>query len=204
MHRLVLACALIAGCGGGTTTAPPPKVPPPAPPVAVDAAPALTVAETGLAGLDGGARATLVALRAKLASAGYSVKVDNGGGSTVFDVYRGADKLFYVVANDDGTLFNVHVVSTQIPSSTHGWRVGGSLSDLSGINCECWGSTGNEVATCYKEGEHVAVVYDRACTGLDLNEERNRKVLQGATISRLVWQPKPWAKPPATPPAAAD
>ncbi len=191
-RRLVLSCALIAGCGGSPV--PPPKPPPVAPPpvAPVVKVPELAVAETGLAGLDGSSRVTLVDLRKQLAPAGFQVKPDNNGGALVYDVYRGDDQLFYVVPNDDNSLFNVHVTSAAI-GSPNGWHVGGSLTDLANMSCECWGTAGDEVATCFHPGEHVAVVYERACSGMQLNDDRNRKVLVGATISRLVWQPKVWA-----------
>ena len=44
---------------------------------------------------------------------------------------------------------------------------------------------------CFKTGERVAVVFSHPCTGL-LDTPQGRRVLVGATISGLVWQPAPW------------
>lgn len=209
MTRVLLALmgAAIAGCGGPAKPPQPPptQAPPPLPPArAIPLVPELQLSEAGVAGVNGDTRATLVELRKKLAPDGYRVRPDNHGTTLVFDVLRGAgkdaDQLFYVVPNDDGRLFNVHVTSTKIASALHGWKVGGSLSDLSAMSCECWGEKGDEVATCFHPGEHVAVVYERACADMHFEEARNRKTLEGATVSRLVWQPEPW-KVDAPPPA---
>ena len=116
---------------------------------------------------------------------GYDVKAVNDG-SLEFDVFQGNERLLFVVPNEDGTVFNVHATSNKIALADRGWRVGETFQGASAIDtCECWG----ENPTCFKKGEHIAVNFKRACTGLTEGDARALKVLDGIAVERVIWSP---------------
>lgn len=133
--------------------------------------------------------ATLVHLRAVLA--GYEVKPSQDG-SLQYDVYKGSEKLFYVVPDEErGTVFNIHVVSGSVAVEGKSWRVGKPFSGSSHLtDCECWGDN----PTCFAKGEHVAVNFDRGCDGVTSGDARERRVLDGVTIQRVIWNPQPFGE----------
>lgn len=132
--------------------------------------------------------ANAAALTALLAHDGYTVRpVDRNG--VEFHVFLGEELLFYVIPNDDGSLFNVHAVSSKIGITEHPqWMIGAPFSgDAMLTNCECWGSQ----PVCYRAGDHVAVAFERSCDGL--SDARERRVLAGVRIQRAIWSPQPFA-----------
>lgn len=131
--------------------------------------------------------ANLTALRDLLGKDGYEVTPVNNNG-VEYHVSLKGELLFYVIPNDNGTLFNVHAVSSKVEISEHPqWKIGAAFTgDDVLTDCECWG----EHPVCFRKGEHVAVAFKRACDGLD--DERMRKVLTGVNVQRAVWSPTPF------------
>lgn len=178
----VVVAACVLGCGGspaGTTATTTPAKP-------VSTA-LFTIENDSLGPLTAKTPANLSDLRALFGTAGYTVDPVNNSGIE-FHVSLGKELLFYVIPNDDGSLFNVHVVSGKVEISQHPqWKVGQAFTG-DGIltHCECWG----EHPVCFKKGEHVAVAFERACDGLD--DARMRRVLSGVRIQRAVWSPQPF------------
>ena len=153
MRWLVLVAA--AGCWG---------TPRPTPPLS-NASGALEAATTpwrmtnaGLGPLGAGSEATQAALHAALPS--VTVKTTNLGGDSgiVFDVFDGAEKLFYVVPDEDDhaeggdhryakTIFSIFATSARVSVEGHSWRIGTPLDKADGlVRCECWGD--GEVTAC--------------------------------------------------------
>ncbi len=117
----------------------------------------------------------------------YQVKgVDDRG--MEYHVFLGEELLFYVIPNDDGSLFNVHCTSNKVAISDHpDWIIGSPLTNEVPIDtCECWGSH----PMCFKNGEHVALGFRVSCDGLDTPAKR--KSLLGVPIQRAVWNPRPF------------
>jgi hypothetical protein len=103
-----------------------------------------------------------------------------------YDVFDKGERILFVVPNDDGSVFNVHATSGKVSITDHAWRVGQAFQGSTEITkCECWGDT----PTCYKTGEHVAVNFDRDCTGLTDANPRALKVLDGLVVQRVIWSP---------------
>jgi hypothetical protein len=181
---LVALAMVVLGCGGGT--------PPPTKPIsnitqAAKSSALLTINVDSLGPINGKTPATLTALRDLLGKDGLEVKpVQNSG--MEFHVFLKDELLFYVIPNDDGTLFNVHVVSGKVEIAQHPqWKIGAAFAgDEILTECECWG----EHPVCFKKGDHVAVAFKRACDGLD--DARMRKVLAGVNVQRAVWSPQPF------------
>ncbi len=157
---------------------------------ATPAADAMSVTATAVGPLDADTEATLVHLRAVLA--GYEVKPAHDG-SLQYDVYKGTEKLFYVVPDDDrGTIFNIHVVSGSVPVAGKSWRVGQPFAGADRLStCECWGDN----PTCFTVGEHVAVNFDRTCDDVT-SDARARRTLDGMAIQRVIWNPLPFGDDP--------
>jgi hypothetical protein len=188
LPRVALAAftALIAGCGGGTskptttqlsnTTSPKPS-----------SSALFTITADSMGPITGKTPANLTAIRELVGKDGYDVRPVNNSGIELH-VFLKDELLFRVIPNDDGSLFNVHVVSGKIEISPHPqWKIGAPfVGDDVLTTCECWGSH----PVCFKTGEHVAVAFKRACDGLD--DERMRKVLAGVTVERAVWSPTPF------------
>lgn len=143
-------------------------------------------------------RATVEALQQAVGANVRIEAIDRRG--TELHAYLGREHLFYVIPNDDGSLFNVHAVSPKISIVEHpDWIIGAPFSGTDRItNCECWG----DHPMCFARGEHVAVGFVVECTGLDTPRER-RAALQGVPIQRAVWNPKPFGTDAEPAPPAA-
>ncbi|MFT3691899.1 MAG: hypothetical protein QM831_02075 [Kofleriaceae bacterium] len=103
-----------------------------------------------------------------------------------FDLYDDGKPIGFVVPNDDGKIYNVHVTSATIAVDGKSWRAGSTFQGSRAIdNCECWG--GNPI--CYKKGEHLAVAFQRSC--LDEVDPRSLRVLDGLVIQRVIWSNEP-------------
>ena len=144
------------------------------------------ISQDGFGPIKSDTPATLGALRA--AFPGYDVRAANDS-SLSYSVYLGEEKLVWVIPNEDGSVFNVHATSPKVETSGHDWRVGNKFQGASSLtDCECWGDN----PTCYRRGDHVAVNFSRTCSGLVGVDRRSLKVLDGATIQRVIWSPKPF------------
>ena len=188
MSRSIALCAL-AACAA-----------PPAAPVETPKAPVRTslfkIEDRGLGPIDATTRANLTEIRRLVGPHGYSVRPVNDGGVELH-VYDGPEHLFYVIPNDDGSLFNVHVVSSTVPITQHPeWVIGHAFAHSELLTaCECWGTH----PVCWKRGDHVALGFKRTkdvpdedndCN--DLDTPRGRESLLGHPIQRAVWSPKPY------------
>ena len=179
--KLAVGSVLLLACGG------------PAKPVAPPAAPAgLTISATAIGPVDARTPATLAGLRTSLA--GYDVRPVNQT-SLEFDVWKDGERLFYVVPDDHGGVFNVHAVSTKVTVTGHDWKVGAPFPAEAGLvtaafDCDCWG----EETVCFQKEDHVAAAFVRSgCDGFVGDDNaRNRAVLVGLPIERMVWSPKPF------------
>jgi len=145
---------------------------------------ALTMTSHGVGPIDSTTKVTLTNLRAILVD--YEVKPVNDG-SLQYDIYRGGERLAYVVPDDQsGYVFNVHAVSSQVAVSGHPWRVGRAFGDAAHLtNCECWGPN----PTCYATGEHLAVNFKRDCDDVTGGAPDALRALNGEIIQRVVWSP---------------
>jgi hypothetical protein len=127
--------------------------------------------------------ATVEALRQAL-GASYRVQTVDRHGSELH-AFLGTELLFYVIPNDDGSLFNIHAVSPKIAIVEHpDWVIGTPFTGADVLtDCECWG----EHPMCFERGDHVAVGFVVACEGVKTRE--GRRMLQGVPIQRAVWNP---------------
>lgn len=104
------------------------------------------------------------------------------------DVMLDKEVVFYVIANDDGSLFNVHCPSEKVAIADHpDWIIRSPLTNDQPIDaCECWGSH----PMCFHNGDHVAIGFEVPCEGLETAAKR--KALVGVPIQRAVWNPRPF------------
>jgi hypothetical protein len=182
--RTVHAALVVVVSACWRNTEPPPVVPSHAPNGV------FTITEQGFGPIDAQTPATLIGLRQRLA--GYDVKPVSDGSSLTYDVFVGGERLFYVVPDDDGTVFNVHATSDKVAVADHPWRAGKLFTQLpADLSCECWGLQ-DEFTACYRAREHVAVVFHRACSGLAGVDASAHRTLIGAEIERVVWSAKPF------------
>ena len=166
---------LVASCGGA-----------PAPMTPVAAAPpsGIVITESALGPITATTPASLVALRQVLA--GYDVRPIQRGGLE-YQVFKDGEPMFSVIPDEAGQIFNIHVVSPKVTVARRPWKVGAAFTDAAALTaCDCWGGQ----PVCFKKGEHVAIAFDRTCRGL--TEPRSRKALEGLTIARTIWNPKPF------------
>lgn len=178
MSRWIGPC-LLGACA--TPAAPLVEKPAPSPP------PFFAIEDAGLGPINKDTRANLTAIRELVGPHGYTVRPINDGGIELH-VYDRSEHLFYVIPNDDGSLFNVHVVATSIPITQHPeWVIGKPFvrSDLLTF-CEAWG----DHPVCWRAGDHVAVGFAVDTDGLGTPEGRTR--LEGVPIQRAVWRAKPF------------
>lgn len=165
-----LALAALAACGGKGAAHP--------------AQHAVTLTEAGIAGIT----ATTPVDDATLAGlvAGAEIRPD---GAEIREVWRGGERLFYVVLVTAGHPelgpFNVHVTSPSVVAP-HGWRAGAPLASTDGLDsCVCWGE---DMRVCFGNGSHLAVALDHAgCDGVP-----EVGAIAGKPVTKLVWNPLPW------------
>ena len=179
---------LVAGCAA----APPPQ------PIArarVAASPSpspspFAITESSLGAITGKTRGTLEGLRAVLP--GFEVTPVYDGGLE-YHVSQNGEHLYYVIPADDGTVFNVHVVSGKLGTTLHPWRAGEPFKGAALLTmCECWG----DQPVCFRHGEHVAVAFKRSCEGLQGGDPHAHAVLDGVTVQRMIWSPTPFGGNP--------
>ena len=168
---------LLTACATAKPPAAPPKV-------VANAAPSpYAISETAMGAITGKTRGTLEGLRAALR--GLEVRPVYDGGLE-YHVFEAGQQLYYVIPADDGGVFNVHITSGKFAVATRPWRAGAPFRGAADLTaCECWG----DQPVCYKTGEHVAVSFKRACTGLSDGDQHARAVLDGVTVQRMIWSP---------------
>jgi hypothetical protein len=134
-------------------------------------------------------RATADAIQAAVGSRFVVKPIDERG--VELHVFLGEELLFYVIPNDDGSLFNVHCTSPKVAITEHPeWIIGSPFVNSEPLTaCECWGSH----PMCFRAGDHVAVGFQLSCDNLD--SPAARKALEGVRIQRAVWNPKPFGGP---------
>ncbi len=174
----------LAGCAGGTAAAPETTLSNSAPGPRSGALFVLEPASLGP--ITPSTRATLDAIQDAVGSRFVVKGIDDHG--MEFHVFLGEELLFYVIPNDDGTLFNVHCTSPKVAIAEHPeWVIGAPFEHTDVLtSCECWGTH----PMCFRSGDHVAVGFKIACDGLDSPAER--KSLAGVPIQRAVWNPRPF------------
>jgi hypothetical protein len=130
------------------------------------------------------------ALQALLGSH-YTVKIVDRSGDEVHVSLRD-ELLFYVIPTEEGTLFNVHVVSPKIAIAEHPeWIIHSPFVNAEPLTaCECWG----QHPVCFRAGDHVAVAFEIDCGGLATPAERQQHLI-GVPIQRAVWNPQPFGGP---------
>ena len=169
--RSAFALLVVLGC-----TQP---VPPPAAPVVE--APLFAIGDDAFGPLRAETPATLVSLRRVFA--GYEVMPVNGE-TLEYRVSLAGAPLFDIVADDEGTVLNIHVVTPKLAPG--GWRAGEPFrGDVS--TCECWG----DQIVCFTEGAHAAVALAKICREGTLASARSRAALTGVPIRATIWSPRP-------------
>lgn len=145
------------------------------------------ITDHGVGPIDASTRATLTAVRELVGPLGFAVRPINDGGVELH-VYDANEHLLYVIPNDDGSLFNVHVVSSSVPITQHPeWVIGKPFVHSERLtDCEPWG----EHPMCWRAGDHVAVGFEVDTEGLDTRE--GRRSLEQTSIQRAVWSAKPF------------
>ncbi len=147
----------------------------------------VTISQAGVGPIDARTQATLTSLRR--AFVGFEVRPVNDDDTLEYHVLAGGELLLYVVPDDDGTIFNVHATSPKVAVADRDWRVGAPFQGASTLTtCECWGTN----PTCWKTGDHVAVNFGRECGDLDKGDRRVLRVLDGVTVQRVIWSPRPF------------
>ncbi len=142
-----------------------------------------TISKAGVGPINARTPATLDALRKLFV--GYDVKPVNAA-TLEYDVLAHGERLLYVTTNDDASVFSVNATSDKIGVADRTWRVGHPLGDASMLTaCACWAGT----TACFKQGEHVAVDFNRACSGLVRASRRMLRSLESVPIHQIVWRP---------------
>lgn len=171
---LVAVICYALACSPATSV--PPRAAPSTPP------PDLEVTEQAVGPLTAKTPATLASLRKLLVGLDVTER-DQGG--IEFLVSRHGEPLFVVVPDEDGTIFNIHVMSTASIVAGHDWRPGTILRSADAFSaCDCWGDN----PVCFKSGEHVAAAFDRSCEAVD-----DPRQLVGARVARTIWNPRPFS-----------
>jgi hypothetical protein len=184
-----LSLLLLVACGGT-------RAPSSSPPTAG----ALTLGELGVGPIDAHTPGTIEALQSlfprlelKLNGDRFNGELSGGrlAGGVSCDAMLGGDVLFYVVPYDGNAIEYVQATSAKVRVAGHPWAVGGKVDHRTIDEGECWG----EKVTCFKTGEHVAIAVAHDRKGMQLARRTVAlDVIDGATIERVPWSPKPFAK----------
>ena len=179
-----MRCGVLVISLAGCWSSAPPVSPTP---VATASPTQLVITATGFGPIDGKTVATLQGLRALLP---YFKIVPNNDPTLQYDIYQGAERMGFVILNDDATVFNVHATSNKVTVVDRPWRAGEAFQGSKQLDtCECWGTN----PTCYRKGEHVAVNFNRAC--LQSNDIHELRALDGLVIQRVIWSSTELGKP---------
>jgi hypothetical protein len=168
----------------------------------------LTLSEAAVGPITPASTATLQALRATMGS-DFVVTPINVNNTLRYDITRNGEHVLDVKGDDDGHVDTVRVSSVRVAVAGRPWHVGEPFKDPSVLTaCECDDDAADRTV-CYSKGAHIAVGFKRTCDNLD--DARERAVLTGVTIDRLVWSAKPWGDdsgdgpdPCAAPPPSED
>jgi hypothetical protein len=187
MSRWLVGAVLAVGCYRSTPGAPVEPV------EAAARAAAITMLPGSVGPLTAQTRATLIALRETFI--GFEVRPANARLGEIqhlgYHVYRDGERLLYVMPDDKGAITNVHALSAKVAIADHAWRIGAPFNGVKALStCKCWE---DEVVVCWKNGEHVAVAFARACTWESFGSADDRQDLIGAPIQRVLWSPRPYA-----------
>jgi hypothetical protein len=187
MKWLVVVAA--AGCFGSSKTTPPLSNTTSAPARPTE----WRMSVAGLAPLGAGTEATEAGLRAALHA--VTVKMNDLGGESgiVFDVLDGAERLFYVVPDEEPhdsgerryatTIFSIFATSPRVRVEGYTWRVGAPLDSADGLTaCECWGD--GEVTAC-STGANLSVIFEERC---EPAESGGPAAMIGRPIGRIMWK----------------
>lgn len=147
----------------------------------------------GLAPLGAASEATEAGLRAALPS--VTVKTNDLGPESgiVFDVFDGAERLFYVVPDEESepiaerryttTIFSIFATSPRVSVEGHAWRVGAPLDTADGLTgCECWGD--GEVTACSTSAS-LSVIFEERC---EPAEADGPAAMVGRRVGRIMWK----------------
>jgi hypothetical protein len=142
---------------------------------------AIVITEAAFGPIDGKTVATLVGLRAMLPQ--YRIVPINDP-ALEYHIYDGKEQLAFIVLNDDATIYNIHATSNKVTSSDRAWRAGEAFQQSKVLTrCTCWGNN----PTCFKQGEHIAVNFNRSC--METDDPREMRALDGLVIQRVIWSP---------------
>lgn len=144
------------------------------------------IRQDGVGPIDATTETTLLRLRELLPR--YRVEPLNDP-QLEYDIFDKKEKLAFIVLAEGGKkVFNIHATSAKITVADRTWRVGRVFGDAKELtHCECWG----ENPTCYKNGDHIAVNFDRACLENDTQIEE----LDGLAPQRVIWSPDAFGAP---------
>ena len=173
------------------------SAPQPTTPAEHSSSASLVITANGFGPIDSKTVATLEGLRTLLPF--YKI-VPNNDPTLQYDIYRGSERLGFVILNDDATVFNVHATSNKVSVADRPWRAGEAFQGAKQVDtCECWGTN----PTCYRKGEHIAVSFNRSC--LESNDIHELRALDGLVIQRVIWSSAELGKPDPDPaPEAGD
>ncbi len=129
--------------------------------------------------------------------------VDSG---LVFEVFRGAEQLFYVVPDDAAadseepesgerayasTIFAVFAISPRVAVEGRDWTIGAPLRSAHGASvCECWGE--GEVTACFDQGSRLRVIFEDRCEDASAN---GGTAMIGKKVARVMWKVQPDPEP---------
>lgn len=187
--RWLVAVAAVAGCSAAPKSTQPLSNASGAPGLAVP----WRMTNTGLGPLGASTEATEAALHSALPS--VTVKTNDLGGDSgiVFDVFDGAERLFYVVPDDESgegsdqryakTIFSIFATSSRVSVEGHAWRVGAPLDKADGLTrCECWGD--GEVTACMTAA-NLSVIFEEHC---EPAEQGGPSAMVGRRVGRIMWK----------------
>ncbi|MBL0216504.1 MAG: hypothetical protein IPQ07_21805 [Myxococcales bacterium] len=197
MSRTCTLALALAGCAGSASQARPEPIANVVPGAARSGA-LFELGVESLGPITGRTPANQDALQHLLGGRYTVTPVDRSG--IEFHVFRDQELLFYVIPNDDGSLFNVHVTSGKLAIVEHPeWVIQSPFQHSEPLTaCECWG----QHPVCFRSGDHVGVAFEISCDNLATPAERLRLV--GVPIQRAVWSPKPFGGPSSEPPQGSQ